>query len=317
MGSLNASTDEKLGEPHSRLWQRKDDSGSANDFRMTRPLLSVVIPTWNRARLVCEAVESALAQGEGVEVVVVDDGSTDGTADYLEARFRSRIKLLRLPRRRGVGAARNAGVRRASGELLAFLDSDDLWLPGKLDAELGAFERFPEAEAVVSDSLVFAEGRACECTWFETNGLLAAAEGCERWLSECRWLWTNWQNTLAICSITLRRSALTRVGLPAFSEDLASCEDWELELKLYSGCRVVVLPEVWAHVRRVEDGTRRGRGVPGKPHTTSQEIRILRDRLKVLERSLKLGGLTSDLSEELERCHTVTTLQLARHGELT
>jgi glycosyltransferase involved in cell wall biosynthesis len=283
---------------------------------MTKPLLSVVIPTWNRARLVCEAVDSALAQGEGIEVVVVDDGSTDGTADELDARFGSRIKLLRLRRRSGVGAARNAGVGEARGELLAFLDSDDLWLPGKLDAELRAFARFPEAEAVVSDSLVLAEGRPRGRTWFETNGLLAASGGRERWLSECRWLWTNWQNTLAICSITLRRSALKRVGLPAFSEDLASCEDWELELKLYSGCRVVVLPEVLAHVRRIEDGTRRGRAVPGKAHTPSQEKRMLRDRLKVLERSLKLGGLTPDLSDELERCRFVTTLQLARHGEI-
>ena len=283
---------------------------------MTTPLLSVVIPTWNRARLVREAVESALAQGAGVEVVVVDDASTDGTADELARRFGPRIKLLRLSRRGGVGAARNAGVRQASGELLAFLDSDDLWLPGKLDAELRIFERFPEAEAVVSDSLVFADGRPGGPTWFETNGLHDAAGGRARWLSECRWLWTNWQNTLAICSITLRRSALSRVGLPVFSEDLTSCEDWELELKLYSGCRVVVLPEVWAYVRRIEDGTRRGRGLPGKPHTRAQEIRILRDRLKVLERSRKLCGLTPDLSAELERCRFVTTRQLARHEEV-
>jgi glycosyltransferase involved in cell wall biosynthesis len=282
---------------------------------MTSPLLSVVIPTWNRARLVREAVESALAQGRGVEVVVVDDGSTDGTADELGARFGSRIKLLRLPRRGGVGAARNAGVRQARGELLAFLDSDDLWLPGKLDAELRAFGRFPGAEAVVSDSIVFADGRACGQTWFGANGLRAAAGGRCRWLSECRWLWTNWRNTLAMCSITLRRGALARVGLPLFSEDLASCEDWELELKLYSSCRVVVLPEVLAHVRRVEDGTRRGRGLPGKPHTRAQEIGILRDRLKVLERSRRLGGLTPDLSDELGRCLSVTASQLARHAE--
>ncbi|MCI0423565.1 MAG: glycosyltransferase, partial [Acidobacteria bacterium] len=104
---------------------------------MTTPLLSVVIPTWNRDRLVCEAVESALSQRIGqVEVIVVDDGSTDDTANMLTRNFGSRIYLLRLPSRRGVGAARNAGVRLASGELLAFLDSDDLWLPGKLDAEL-------------------------------------------------------------------------------------------------------------------------------------------------------------------------------------
>jgi glycosyltransferase involved in cell wall biosynthesis len=283
---------------------------------MTRPLLSVVIPTWNRARLVAEAVESALAQGEGrVEVVVVDDGSTDGTAEELARRFGRRIVLLRRPRRGGVGAARNAGVARASGELIAFLDSDDLWLPGKLDAELALFGRFPEAEAVVSDSLTFVEGEPAPRTWFEINGLRAASGGRARWLGECPWLWTNWQNTLAMCSITVRREALARVGLPAFSEDLDTCEDWELELRRYHECRVVVLPEVWAHVRRIDDGSRPGRTLPGKPRTASQEVGMLRDRLSVLERSLNLRGLAPELFRELERGRRLTAQLLARYEE--
>src|SRR4030095_4986969 len=100
---------------------------------MTRPLLSVVIPTRNRAHLVCEAIESALAQRPGqVEVIVVDDGSTDDTATLLDRTYGSHIHLLSLPERRGAGAARNAGVRLATGELLGFLDDDDLRLTGKL-----------------------------------------------------------------------------------------------------------------------------------------------------------------------------------------
>src|SRR5215207_10106690 len=105
--------------------------GRANQSRLRRPgenfmssppLLSVVIPTWNRARLVCEAVESALAQSPGgVEVIVVDDGSTDGTGEVLARRFGSRVRVLRQASRRGPGAARNAGVREARGHLLAFL----------------------------------------------------------------------------------------------------------------------------------------------------------------------------------------------------
>jgi glycosyltransferase involved in cell wall biosynthesis len=276
-----------------------------------------VIPTWNRSRLVCEAVESALAQRDGrVEVIVVDDGSTDNTSNELARRFGPRIRLMRLPRRRGVGAARNVGVRVASGELLAFLDSDDLWLPGKLDAELRVFERFPEAEAVVSDSLTFLEEQPSERTWFAINGLLAASGGRGRWLGECPWLWTNWQNTLAMCSITLRRSTLTRLGMPMFSEDLNTCEDWELELRLYRECRVFVLPELLAHVRRIDDGARPGRPLPGKSCTPSQEVKILRDRLHVLERSIRLGGLAPDLFDELERGRFVTVEQLSRYEEV-
>ena len=280
---------------------------------MSTPLLSVVIPTWNRAHIVCEAVESALIQRTGqIEVIVVDDGSTDDTAQVLERGFGSRIHLLRMPRRRGAGAARNAGARLASGELVAFLDSDDLFLPGKLDAELRALERFPAAEAVVSDSLSFLEGEADDRSRFALNGLLAAAQGQVRCMSECRWLWTNSQNGVATCSITLRRTAFARIGLTLFAEDLVYCEDWEFELRVYHSCRVVVLPQVWARVRRFDDGSRPGRALPGKPRSREQEISLLSDRLKVIERSHWLSGLDADLTVELERCRVDAAGQLAR-----
>jgi glycosyltransferase involved in cell wall biosynthesis len=272
-----------------------------------------VIPTWNRARLVCEAIDSALGQSpEQVEVIVVDDGSTDDTADVLARNFGSRIHVLRMSQRRGAGAARNAGVRLASGELIGFLDSDDLWLPGKLEAELSALERFPEAEVVVSDSLRFLEGQANESSCFALNGLLAATQGEVRLMSDCPWLWTNIMNGVATCSITLRRRVLSRLGETLFAEDLACCEDWEFELRVYHQCRVVVLPEVRAHVRRFDDGSRPGRARPGKTPTREQEISLLRDRLTVIERAHWRSGLDADLALELERSRSNTARQLAR-----
>jgi glycosyltransferase involved in cell wall biosynthesis len=217
-----------------------------------------------------------------------------------------------MPSRRGAGAARNAGVRAARGELLAFLDDDDLWLPGKLDAELRVFERFPEAEAVVSDSLTFVQGQPTKQSFFEKNGLLAATEGEVRWINECRWLWTNSQNGVAMCSITLRHSVLDRLGEEWFAEDLVSCEDWELEMRIYHLCRVVALPEVLAWVRRLDDGVRLGRAAPGKPPTREHQIGYLRDRLTVMERSHWLRGLRDDLAAELERYREDTVRQLAR-----
>jgi glycosyltransferase involved in cell wall biosynthesis len=283
------------------------------DFIVTRPLLSVVIPTRNRANLVGEAIESALSQRvDQVEVIVIDDASTDHTADVLARNFGSSIHLLRMPHRRGVGAARNAGVRVARGELLAFLDDDDIWLPGKLDAELRVFERLPEADAVVSDSLSFLDGQPAEISFFVKNGLLAASQGQVRWVSDCPWLWTNSTNGVAMCSITLRRSVLDRLGETWFAEDLVSCEDWELEMRIYHSCRVAVLPEVWAWVRLFDDGSRIGRATTGKPRTRAHEIGYLRDRLKVLERSHWLRGLRADLAAELERFREDTVRQLAR-----
>src|ERR687895_561679 len=97
--------------------------------------LSVIIPAWNRAHLVCDAINSALDQRSGeVEVIVVDDASTDDTAGLLTRIYGDRVRLLRLLNRAGAGAARNAGFALATGEFVAFLDSDDVWLPGKFDA---------------------------------------------------------------------------------------------------------------------------------------------------------------------------------------
>jgi hypothetical protein len=203
-------------------------------------------------------------------------------------------------------------VRLAHGDLVAFLDDDDLWLPGKLDAELRVFNRFPDAEAVVSDSLTFVLGQAAEQSFFARNGLLAATQGQVRWARECQWLWTNSLNGVAMCSITVRRDALNRLGETWFAEDLVSCEDWELEMRVYHQCKVAVLPEVWAWVRRLDDGARLGRATPGKPPTREQEMGLLRDRLKVMERLHWLTGLESDLAAELERFRENNARQLAR-----
>jgi glycosyltransferase involved in cell wall biosynthesis len=275
------------------------------------PLFSVVIPTWNRAQLVCDAVRSALVQRAGqVEVIVVDDASTDATALVLEREFGSQIRFLRLEHRRGAGGARNAGARLARGEFVAFLDSDDVWLPGKLDAELDVFARFPEAEVVVSDSQNFFEGEPDGSSRFAQNGLLEATQGAVRLADECRWLWTNSMNTAHTCSITARHEALLKLGERLFAEDLVCCEDWEFQMRLYHCCRVVVLPQVWSHVRRFVEPSRVGRGVPGRPTTPEQELVLLQSRLTVMERADWLRGLDSHLAKELERFREDTVARL-------
>ncbi len=227
--------------------------------------LSVVIPTWNRAHLVCDAIDSALNQRPGeVEVIVVDDASSDGTAALLGDRYGSSIRVLSLNERGGAGGARNAGVAVARGEFVAFLDSDDVWLPGKFEAELRVFERFPNAEAVLSDSQNFFEHQADGPSRFAQNGLLLATGGEVRWAGDCDWLWTNSMNTVHTCSVTVRDEALERIGSRLFAEDLDCCEDWEFQMRVCHLCRVAVLPKVLAHVRRFDDGSRNGRGIPGK-----------------------------------------------------
>jgi len=107
------------------------------------PLVSVIIPTYNRADLVRQAVASVKAQTcQDFEIVVVDDGGTDGTCEVLSAE--RELRVLRHPGRRGVAAARNTGAAAARGEWLAFLDSDDLWLPDKLARQILLLEGQPE-----------------------------------------------------------------------------------------------------------------------------------------------------------------------------
>ena len=280
---------------------------------MSHRRLSVVIPTWNRAGLVGEAVESALGQeGGDLEVIVVDDGSTDGTAEVIERRFGKSVKLLRMATRSGVGAARMKAYRQATGDLLSFLDSDDLWLPGKLKAELDVLERFPDAEAIVSDSRFIVDGQFIGTSRFAENGALAATGGRAQWVDDSPWLWTIPSNGVSTCGITLCRRAVTKLGQPLFATDLHSCEDWELEVRLYQECRVVALPEVWSHVRWIDDGTRIGRACPGQPRSREQEIGLQRDRLTVIERSIRPGRLTADLASALADFRSHISSELAR-----
>ncbi len=110
---------------------------------LRRPAVSVVIPAFNAESSIDSALDSVFAQSyPDIEVVVVDDGSTDGTGARLN-RWRERVRVIRQANG-GPGRARNAGILATSGALVAFLDADDTWLPGKLEAQVRYFERYPE-----------------------------------------------------------------------------------------------------------------------------------------------------------------------------
>lgn len=130
------------------------------------PLVSVVIPAFNHARYIEECVDSVLSQDHpAIEVIVVDDGSTDGTLERLQA-YGTRITLL-MQRAGRQARARNLALGVARGELVAFLDSDDRYRPGRIRAAVQAFQDDPAAALVWSDyRRVDAEGRVLEvCRW--------------------------------------------------------------------------------------------------------------------------------------------------------
>jgi glycosyltransferase involved in cell wall biosynthesis len=197
--------------------------------------VSVVIPTYNRAHTVMDAVRSVLTQTFGdLELIVVDDGSTDDTATRIGAVTDARLRYVR-GRHAGVSAARNLGVSRASGGLIAFLDSDDLWHANKLACEVGYLARHPEVDAVFSD-LEKRHGDRVYPSFMRQTAVfsrrLAGAAYPDGLVLEPREMRLCLLEEVPIkpSALTLRRQAFEAVG--GFDETWSSSEDWEFLLRL-------------------------------------------------------------------------------------
>jgi len=182
-----------------------------------KPLVSVIIPTCNRGWVLQEAIDSVLAQDfEDFELIVVDDGSTDNTGEMLDSYEQDLIVIRQS--NRGVSAARNRGIAEAAGLLIAFLDSDDLWLPRKLSRQVDFFNSNPDA--VINQT---------EEIWIR-NGVRVNPRTRHHKFSGMIF-----ERSLALClvspsAVMMRRSLLDAVGL--FDEDLPACEDYDLWLRI-------------------------------------------------------------------------------------
>ncbi len=181
-------------------------------------MVSVVIPTFNRRTLVREAVASVCAQRDvACEIIVVDDGSSDGTAAALREEFGIRIRVLDSANR-GVAAARNLGVAASSGDLIAFLDSDDLWLSDKLAAQVAFFISHADAEICQTEEIWMRNGvRVNPCA----HQRKPSGDIFEPSLRVC---------LISSSAVVLRRSLFERVG--GFDESLPACEDYDLWLRI-------------------------------------------------------------------------------------
>lgn len=130
-----------------------------------RPSVSVIIASYNASWCIERAVDSALRQtAPPREILVCDDGSTDGSADHVERRYGAQVRLLRLPHR-NASAARHAGLAIAKGDWLAFLDADDWWEPAKLERQLDFVVAHPEVKWIATDGPVVSEERVERPSW--------------------------------------------------------------------------------------------------------------------------------------------------------
>lgn len=207
------------------------------------PRVSVVVPTYERADLVGRAVDSALAQTVGdLEVVVVDDGSTDGTREAVEAVADPRVRYLAHETNRGVSAARNTGVEGARGDYVAFLDSDDEWLPRKLERQLAALDDRGDgwvgAYCDVATAGLSGAGRlaaAVSETLFRSS---APREG-GRELAESLLTMRVFMGPGS--TLLVDRDAVIATG--GFDEGLSIYEDWDLVLRVLSGGKIAYVDE--------------------------------------------------------------------------
>lgn len=185
--------------------------------------VSVIIPTHNRAWTIRRAIDSVLDQGyPDFELIIVDDGSTDDT-DRVLLEYGGRLTILRQPNR-GVSAARNRGIKETSGGLIAFLDSDDRWLPEKLTHQVDFFSNHPDAFICQTEEI-----------WIR-NGIRVNPKSRHKKPSG-----NIFEPSLHLClvspsAVMMKRELFDRVGL--FDESLPACEDYDLWLRI--GCRYPV-----------------------------------------------------------------------------
>ena len=188
-----------------------------------RPLVSVVVAAYDCERYIAATLDSALAQDhEPIEVIVVDDGSTDSTAAIVEHYG---VRLIRRPNG-GQGAAKNTGVAAARGELVAFLDHDDLWAPHKIGRQVEALAEAPGAAGVVARLEVLLEPGIPHPEWLPRSREYP-------WFPPSAWL--------------VRREALDAVG-PFDEESNVPDFDWMLRARDL-GHSFAVVPEVLGRYR--------------------------------------------------------------------
>lgn len=234
--------------------------------------VTVIIPTFNRAHKIPRAIASVLYQTfADYEILVVDDGSEDATHEVL-TRFRSHVEWITHSKNLGVSAARNTGIRESHSPLIAFLDSDDYWLPDKLAAQVSFFSEHPEAVACQTEELWVRRGVRVNPMkkHFKPSGEI-------------------FEPSLKLClvspsAVVVKRSLLEEVGV--FDEDFPVCEDYDLWLRVSWKYPVELIPEPLV----IKEG--------GAPDQLSRSVQGMdRYRIKAIGRLLASGCLSNKQAE--------------------
>lgn len=242
---------------------------------MTTPRVSVIVPCYDTAKYVTATLESVFAQTyRDYEVVVVNDGSPDTPElERALAPWTNRIVYVKTENQ-GLAGARNNGIRASKGELIALLDSDDMWEPNYLEVQVHKLDEDPSADIVYPRARIFGDGEG-------SGVLLTASRGDVTFISLVQ------ETCSVIVSALARRAAFERVGL--FDSSLRSCEDFDMWLRcVKSGSRIIYHNEVLLRYRRR----------PGS--LSADRVWMCANAVKVLMKMRTAVQLTVDEREVLE-----------------
>lgn len=204
------------------------------------PVISVITPTYNRADFLPEAVRSVLDQTfKDFELLIVDDGSTDNTPEVLEPFLKDGRVLYEFQQNQGQSAARNRALAKARGQFICFLDSDNAWLPNKLEHQLEAFDQHPEVDIVYGDIVTIdEEGRELS----RKNMRRYSGHIASHMLKD---------NFVSMNTTMARRYCFDEMG--GMSGKRRVADDYDLWLRFSAKYRFLYLPEVFAKYRVMAD----------------------------------------------------------------
>ena len=181
-----------------------------------QPVVSVIIPTYNREQYIQKALDSVLAQTyQRFEIIVIDDGSTDSTRTMISA-YKENVHYL-YQENQGISRARNTGIKNSHGDYIAFLDSDDYWLPEKTELQIALLQKHPEYGMAAS-----------RCASIRLDGSFREKNrpGTSGWVLENLFQ----ANFIRTSAAIIRRECFDRIGL--FDEELKECEEYDLWLRI-------------------------------------------------------------------------------------
>lgn len=254
-----------------------------SESMLSTPLITTIIPAFNAELWLAEAINSALLQNVDQEILVINDGSNDRTAQ-IAAAYPPPVRLIHKING-GVSSARNTGLKEAKGEFIAFLDADDVWLPGKIEKQLAAFKEFPSAGTIICDEAhVNDKATIIRKSFFASKSFAdELPKITDIVLKPLTWLAT--ESFFPTSGVLTRKSCVLQAGM--FDESFSIVEDRDYWIRLALIAPIVIIPEILLNYRVANPF---GLSITGQKSWANNLLTVLIRYQRELERSIAQEG---------------------------